>query len=53
MTKYDIVQRIAKETGLVAAEARQVVQLLLDGMIEALARGVVCQNSAVHHAAPR
>jgi len=39
MTKFDIVQQIAKETGLDAVQVKRVVQLLLDGMIEALARG--------------
>jgi nucleoid DNA-binding protein len=39
VTKFDIVQRIAKESGLEAVRVRQVVQLLLDGMIEALANG--------------
>jgi nucleoid DNA-binding protein len=39
MTKLDIVRRIAKQTGQDAAHVHQVVQLLLDGMVEALARG--------------
>ena len=37
VTKYDIVQRVAEQTGLDAIHVKRIVQLLLDGMIEALA----------------
>ena len=38
-TKEDIVRRVASQTDLDAADVKRVIQLLLDGMIEALAKG--------------
>ncbi|MDD5171236.1 MAG: integration host factor subunit beta [Syntrophales bacterium] len=37
MTKHDIVQRIAVETGLQQADVKRIVQMVLDGMIDCLA----------------
>ena len=37
VTKYEIVQRVAEQTGLEAVQVKRVAQLLLDGMVEALA----------------
>lgn len=39
MIKRDLVLRISKETGLVQADVREVVQRLLDGIVEGLQDG--------------
>ena len=42
MTKRDLVSRISNETGMIQMDVQKVVQLTLDGISDAVARGDDC-----------